>query len=156
MNKITNRLMPIHHVRYEKFQESSQSLPWRKYLCEHRLAFTNILFSKIFLSLRHCFWLADLKCTLCWRHVASATPATISHGGVHTSKLQTLVYDIIPPTTAINGYVIGLPKLSANSHIFSWWSNGSKFITTETTQTTPGRLSHEKAITQNHAHGRRI
>ena len=30
------------------------------------------------------------------------------------SKLQALVYDILPPTTAIVGYVIGLRKLSAS------------------------------------------
>ena len=29
-------------------------------------------------------------------------------------KLQALVYDILPPTTAIVDYVIGLEKLSAN------------------------------------------
>ena len=29
-------------------------------------------------------------------------------------RLQTLVYDVIPPTTVIIGYVTGLRKLSAN------------------------------------------
>ena len=30
------------------------------------------------------------------------------------AKLQALVYDILPPTTAMTGYAIGLRKLSAN------------------------------------------
>ena len=34
------------------------------------------------------------------------------------SKLQALVYDILPPTTAIVGYAIGLKKLSANERFF--------------------------------------
>ena len=35
------------------------------------------------------------------------------------SKLQALVYDILPPTAALTDYVIGLDKLS------TWCSNGS-------------------------------
>ena len=31
-----------------------------------------------------------------------------------STKLQALVYDILPPTTAIADYAIGLEKLSAN------------------------------------------
>ena len=33
-------------------------------------------------------------------------------------KLQALVYDILPPATAIIGYAIGLRNLSANWHFF--------------------------------------
>ena len=33
-------------------------------------------------------------------------------------KLETLVYDILPPTTAITDYTIGLGKLSANEFFF--------------------------------------
>ena len=33
-------------------------------------------------------------------------------------KLQALVYDILPPATAIVDYTIGLEKLSANEHFF--------------------------------------
>ena len=33
-------------------------------------------------------------------------------------KLQSLVYDILPPTTSITDYAIGLEKLSANEQIF--------------------------------------
>ena len=34
------------------------------------------------------------------------------------ATLQTSVYDILPPTTAIIGYAIGLQKLLANEQIF--------------------------------------
>ena len=34
------------------------------------------------------------------------------------SKLQVLVYDILPPTSAIVDYAIGLEKLSANEQFF--------------------------------------
>ena len=37
---------------------------------------------------------------------------------VLAAKLQALVYDILPPSTAILDYAIGLEKLSANQHIF--------------------------------------
>ena len=33
-------------------------------------------------------------------------------------KLQALVYDTLPPTTAMVGYAIGLEKLSANEQFF--------------------------------------
>ena len=33
-------------------------------------------------------------------------------------KLQALVYDILPPTTAMVDYAIGLEKLSANEQFF--------------------------------------
>ena len=33
-------------------------------------------------------------------------------------KLQALVYDIFPPTTAVIDYAIGLEKLSANGQFF--------------------------------------
>ena len=35
-----------------------------------------------------------------------------------SSKLQALVYDILPPTSAIIVYAIGLEKLSANERYF--------------------------------------
>ena len=34
------------------------------------------------------------------------------------TRLQALVYDILPPTTATIGYATGLEKLSANGQIF--------------------------------------
>ena len=36
----------------------------------------------------------------------------------HHCKLQALVYDILPPTTAITDYAIGLEKMSANGQFF--------------------------------------
>ena len=47
-----------------------------------------------------------------------------------SSKLQTLVYDILPSTSAVFSYVIGSRKLSANEQFFCCWcSNRSKFVT---------------------------
>ena len=43
-------------------------------------------------------------------------------------KLQALVYDILPSTTAIFNYAIGPRKLSANEQVFGWCSNSSKFV----------------------------
>ena len=34
------------------------------------------------------------------------------------AKLQGLLYDSLPPTTAITDYAVGLPKLSANGIVF--------------------------------------
>ena len=46
-------------------------------------------------------------------------------------KLQALVYDILPSTTAVFSYAIGSRKLSANEQFFfCWCSNSSKFVTT--------------------------
>ena len=44
-------------------------------------------------------------------------------------KLQSLVYDSLPPTTAIVDNAIGLEKLSANGQFFQSCSNGSKSVT---------------------------
>ena len=44
-------------------------------------------------------------------------------------KLQVLVYDIIPSTTAVFSYAVGPRKLSANEQFFCWRSNSSKFVT---------------------------
>ena len=43
-------------------------------------------------------------------------------------KLQALVYDILPSTTAVFSYAIGSRKLSANEQFFCWWSKSSKFV----------------------------
>ena len=43
-------------------------------------------------------------------------------------KLQALVYDILPSTTAIFSYAIGSRKLSANEQFFWWCSNSSMFV----------------------------
>ena len=45
------------------------------------------------------------------------------------TELQALVYDILPPTTAIIDYAIGLEKLSANGQLFvGAKTNGIKFV----------------------------
>jgi len=45
-------------------------------------------------------------------------------------KLQALVYDILPSTTAVFSYAIGSRKLSANEQFFfCWCSNSSKLVT---------------------------
>ena len=44
-------------------------------------------------------------------------------------KLQALVYDILPSTTAVFSYAIGPRKLSANEQFFCWCSNSSTFVT---------------------------
>ena len=41
------------------------------------------------------------------------------------AKLQALVYDILPSTTAVFSYAIGSRKLSANEQFFCWCSNSS-------------------------------
>ena len=45
-------------------------------------------------------------------------------------RLQALVYDILPSTTAVSSYAIGSRKLSASEQFFCWCSNSSsKFVT---------------------------
>ena len=44
-------------------------------------------------------------------------------------ELQALVYDILPPTTAIIDYAICLRNLSANEQFFRWCSTGGKYVT---------------------------
>ena len=46
-------------------------------------------------------------------------------------KLQALVYDILPSTTAVFSYAIGPSKVSANEQFFCWCSNSSKFVTND-------------------------
>ena len=50
-------------------------------------------------------------------------------------KLQALVYDILPSTTAVFSYAIGSRKLSANELFFCWCSNRSKFVTNNSDKT---------------------
>ena len=46
-------------------------------------------------------------------------------------KLQALVYDILPSTTAVFSYAIGSRKLSANEQFFCWSSNSGNFVTND-------------------------
>ena len=52
-------------------------------------------------------------------------------GSTLQARLQALVYDIRPSTTAVFSYAIGSRKLSANEQFFCccWCSNSSKFVT---------------------------
>ena len=44
-------------------------------------------------------------------------------------KLQALVYDIFPPTTALTDYAIGVEKRVSYRTVFHWCSNRTKFVT---------------------------
>ena len=44
-------------------------------------------------------------------------------------KLQALVYDTLPSTTAVFSYATGPRKLSANEQFFCWYSDSCKFVT---------------------------
>ena len=52
-------------------------------------------------------------------------------------KLQALVYDILPSTTAVFSYAIGSRKLSANTvtSSFCFFSNSSRFVTNNSNKT---------------------
>ena len=57
------------------------------------------------------------------RDVTTVKPAVAA-----LSQTPSTLYDIVPSTTAIADYAIGLEKLSANE-VFRWCSNGSKLRT---------------------------
>ena len=66
------------------------------------------------------------------QHKVKFSSVTISYSAsshTHTHKLQALVYDILPSTTAIFSYTIGSRRLLANEQFFRWCSNSSKFVT---------------------------
>ena len=44
-------------------------------------------------------------------------------------KLQALVYDIFPPTTALIDYARGVEKRVSYRTVFHWCSNRTKFVT---------------------------
>ena len=50
--------------------------------------------------------------------VARAHTVRVFQPMVHCVKPQALVYDVLPPTTAVDDYAIGLEKLSANELFF--------------------------------------
>ena len=60
-------------------------------------------------------------------------------GVLAACKLQALVYDILPSSTALFSYAIGPRKLSANEQFlfvcFCWCSNSSKFVTNNSNKT---------------------
>ena len=64
--------------------------------------------------------------TVCMSHIKDNVYVTSKTVYI---KLQALVYDILPSTTAVFSYAIRSRKLSANKAVFCWCSNSSKFIT---------------------------
>ena len=54
--------------------------------------------------------------------------SVIEVGDNSIPKLQALVYDILPSTTAVFSYAIGSRQLLVNEQFFCWCSN-SKFVT---------------------------
>ena len=50
-------------------------------------------------------------------------------------KLQALVYDILPSTTAVFSYAAIGSRKSANEQFFCWCSNSSKFVTNNSNKT---------------------
>ena len=68
-------------------------------------------------------------------HVALKRSLTVE-GDTGGSKLQALVYDILPSTTAVFSYAIGSRKLSANEHLFV--SAQTVVSLLQTTQIKPG------------------
>ena len=55
---------------------------------------------------------------------------------IYKTKLQALVYDVLPSTTAVFTFAIGSRKLSATEQaVFCWCSNSSKFVTNNSDKT---------------------
>ena len=50
---------------------------------------------------------------------------------MHLSKLQALVYNILPSTTAVFSYAIGFRKLSANEQFFVGAQTVISFVTND-------------------------
>ena len=63
-------------------------------------------------------------------------------------KLQALVYDIPPSTTAVFSYAIGSRKLSANERFFCWCSNSSTFVTNNSSTTRHVIYSSQQSLHQ--------
>ena len=68
------------------------------------------------------------------------------------TKLQALVYDILPSTTAVFSYAIGSRKLSANEQVFlfvfCWCSNSSKCVTNNSNKTKRVIYSRQQSLHQ--------
>ena len=62
-------------------------------------------------------------------------PLSVSSSVYVCLKLQTLVYDILPSTTAVFSYAIGSRKPSADEQFFCWCSNSSKFVSNNSNKT---------------------
>ena len=64
------------------------------------------------------------------------------------AKLQALVYDIRPSTTAVFSYGIGSRKLSANEQFFCWCSSSSNFVTNNSNKTRRVIYSRQQSLYQ--------
>ena len=64
------------------------------------------------------------------------------------TKLQALVYDILPSTTAVFSYAAGPRKLSANEQFFCWCSNSNKFVTNNSNKTRRVIYSRQQSLHQ--------
>ena len=63
-------------------------------------------------------------------------------------KLQSLVYDIPPSTTAVFSYALGSRKLSANEQFFGWCSNSGMFLTNNSNKTRCIIYNHQQSLHQ--------
>ena len=72
----------------------------------------------------------------------------LAAAGIGVIKLQALVYDILPSTTAVFGYAIGSRKLSANEMFFCWCSNSSKCVTNNSNKTRRVIYSGQQSLRQ--------
>jgi len=82
------------------------------------------------------------------RQKRRSTAATSFEDGTTLPKLQALVYDILPSTTAVFSYAIGSRKLSANEQFFCWYSNSSKFVTNNLNKTRRVIYSRQQSLHQ--------
>ena len=73
---------------------------------------------------------------------------TVITGVIERRKLQALVYDILPATTAVFSYAIGFTKLSANEQFFCWCSNSTKFVTNNSNKTRHDIYSRQQSLHQ--------
>ena len=74
--------------------------------------------------------------------------ALLAGGRRGQDKLQALVYDILPSTTAVFSHVIGSRKLSANEQFFCWCSNSGKFVTNNSNKTRHVIYSRQQSLHQ--------
>ena len=65
-----------------------------------------------------------------------------------SARLQALVYDILPSTTAVFSYAIRSRKLSANEQFFCWCSNGSMLVTNYSNKTKRVIYSRQESLHQ--------
>ena len=82
-----------------------------------------------------------------WEGRATAERTQAQHG-MGRGKLQALVYDILPSTTAVFSYAIGSRKLSAKEQFVCWRSNSGKFVTNNSNKTRRVIYSRQQSLHQ--------